>query len=362
MRQTNIAFSRKSIQFVVLDLDLVPKGSFKSKPLEIPDDKAWVVSYQSGKEIRRQSIDDFNIGDIQVLRKAKTFEEPVRRKIYPAGEEKEPERYYEAGEILEHVEVRNTDYLFIQLGNFEEINEAQKDWPKNEGEEWTRNNTCFYLSDEGEIIIKDDCVDVDCSRENMEVSLHNDILNLDINKLSRGNYEFEILSGPEEDSCVRLSSFELTDDFETSLVKVPYGDCGMAVTSVDEDGTPMISFKQTIRFDTLDLRFTLKAQCNIGAEVTMEPRNFNVESKEFEHEEEVRTDWGKRFELMLFQDDNFSIKVDRENLMVGEKINVAVYLVQENLKGVKFYVERCYMTNSEGMSYDVIKGIYHQER
>ena len=53
---------------------------------------------------------------------------------------------------------------------------------------------------------------------------------------------------------MRLSSFELRDDFETSLVKVPYGDCGMAVTSVDDDGTPMISFKQTIRFDTLDLR------------------------------------------------------------------------------------------------------------
>ncbi len=94
----------------------------------------------------------------------------------------------------------------------------------------------------------------------------------------------------------------------------------------------------------------------------MEPRHFNVESKEFEHEESVRTDWGERFELMLFQDDNFSIKVDRENLMVGEKINVAVYLVQENLKGVKFFVERCYMTNSEKMSYDIIKGIQTDAR
>jgi hypothetical protein len=89
----------------------------------------------------------------------------------------------------------------------------------------------------------------------------------------------------------------------------------------------------------------------------MAPRNFIAETKEFEHVEELRTDWGNRFELMLFQDDNFSIKIDRENLLVGEKINVAVYLVQENLAGVKFFVERCYMTNSEQMSYDIIKGI-----
>lgn len=53
---------------------------------------------------------------------------------------------------------------------------------------------------------------------------------------------------------MRLSSFLLTDDLEKSLVKIPYGDCGMAVESLDDDGTPMISFKQTMRFDTLDLR------------------------------------------------------------------------------------------------------------
>ncbi len=192
MRQTNIAFS-KSIKFVVLDLDLVPKGSFKSKPLEIPDEKAWVVSYQNGKEMRRQSIDDFNIGDIQVLMKSKDFAKPQRRQIYPVKVEKRDES--QAGEILEHVEVRNSDYLFIQLGNFDEINDTQKDWPKTTGEEWSRNDTCFYLSDEGEFVIKEDCINVDCSRENMEVSLHNDVLNLDRNKLSRGNYEFEIISG-----------------------------------------------------------------------------------------------------------------------------------------------------------------------
>ena len=192
MRQTNIAFS-KSIQFVVLDLDLVPKGSFKSKPLEIPGDKAWVVSYQNGKEKRRQSIDDFNIGDIQVLRKAKTFAEPTSKQIFPVEVEKTDAA--QAGEILDHVEAPNTDYLFIQLGDFAEINEAQKNWPKTIGEEWTRNETCFEVSDEGELIIRDDCINVDCSRENMEVTLHNDVINLDRNKLGRGNYEFEIISG-----------------------------------------------------------------------------------------------------------------------------------------------------------------------
>jgi hypothetical protein len=44
------------------------------------------------------------------------------------------------------------------------------------------------------------------------------------------------------------------DDLERSLVKIPYGDCGMSVTSLNDDGTPMISFRQVIRFDTLDLR------------------------------------------------------------------------------------------------------------
>jgi len=29
----------------------------------------------------------------------------------------------------------------------------------------------------------------------MEVTLHNDVINLDRNKLGRGNYEFEIISG-----------------------------------------------------------------------------------------------------------------------------------------------------------------------
>jgi hypothetical protein len=192
MRQTSIAFS-KSIQFVVLDLDLVPKGSFKSKPLEIPDDKAWVVSYQNGKEMRRQSIDEFNIGDIQVLRKAKTFAEPTSKKIFPVEVENTDET--PVGEILDHVEVRNADYLFIQLGDFAEINEAQKGWPKTTGDEWTRNDTCFEMSDEGELVIRDDCINVDCSRENMEVTLHNDVINLDRNKLGRGNYEFEIISG-----------------------------------------------------------------------------------------------------------------------------------------------------------------------
>ena len=53
---------------------------------------------------------------------------------------------------------------------------------------------------------------------------------------------------------MRLSSYELMDDLERSLVKIPYGDCGMSVTSLNDDGTPMISFRQVIRFDTLDLR------------------------------------------------------------------------------------------------------------
>ena len=53
---------------------------------------------------------------------------------------------------------------------------------------------------------------------------------------------------------MRHSSYELLDDLERSLVKIPYGDCGMEVTSIDDDGTPMISFRQVIRFDTLDLR------------------------------------------------------------------------------------------------------------
>ena len=57
---------------------------------------------------------------------------------------------------------------------------------------------------------------------------------------------------------MRLSSYELMDDIESSLVKIPYGDCGMEVTSVDDDGTPMISFRQVIRFDTLDLRAVYK--------------------------------------------------------------------------------------------------------
>ena len=202
MRQTNIAFS-KSIQFVVLDLDLVPKGSFKSKPLEIPDDKAWVVSYQNGKEMRRQSIDEFNIGDIQVLMKAKTFAEPASKQIFPVEVEKTDEA--PVGEILEHVEVRNADYLFIQLGDFAEINEAQKNWPKTTGDEWTRNDTCFEMSDEGELVIRDDCINVDCSRENMEVTLHNDVINLDRNKLGRGNYEFEIISG--RSSCINRALY-----------------------------------------------------------------------------------------------------------------------------------------------------------
>ena len=80
MRQVNFALSTKT-RFVVMDLDLVPKGTFSSKPLRIPADKAWVVSYQNGVEKRRQSIDDFNIGDMQVLRKLKVEAEPLSKLI-----------------------------------------------------------------------------------------------------------------------------------------------------------------------------------------------------------------------------------------------------------------------------------------
>ena len=59
---------------------------------------------------------------------------------------------------------------------------------------------------------------------------------------------------------------------------------------------------------------------------------------------------------MFFQDENFSIKSDRNNLMVGEQVNVAVYLANENLNGIKFFIERCFMANSEDMFYDIIRG------
>ena len=80
MEQVNFALSSKT-RFVVMDLDLVPKGTFNSKPLRIPADKAWVVSYQNGVEKRRQSIDDFNIGDMQVLRKLEVEAEPLSKII-----------------------------------------------------------------------------------------------------------------------------------------------------------------------------------------------------------------------------------------------------------------------------------------
>ena len=97
----------------------------------------------------------------------------------------------------------------------------------------------------------------------MKIELDNDLLK------TNEDYEIRLLSGKEflqliiltflsgvdQQSCINFAKFSQDEKTKRSFLSIPYGDCGMTVTSSKRaDDSPTITFEQIVRFDTLDIR------------------------------------------------------------------------------------------------------------